>query len=358
MYIQRIELNNFRNYFEQEIKLEKGINLFYGDNAQGKTNILEAVFLASVGKSFRAKKEKELINLKQKEAYIELEYEKRDRKGKIKIELNEKKNVYINGIKQKKISELLGKINIVMFSPDDIEILKNGPSNRRRFLNIMISQLKPQYIFLLNLYNKTLEERNNYLRQIKCGQSNPHLMEIWEEKLAQYSQNVYNYRQEFIEKIKNKIESIHQNITEEKEEIKIKYISDCQNKENFFKELIKTRNIDIQKGYTTKGIHRDDFYVYINGKQVNTYGSQGQNRTAILSLKLAELEVIRDEIEEEPILLLDDFMSELDQKRRKKLIENIKKTQVLITCTDKFEIEKEQKKVFLVKDGKVKEENK
>lgn len=358
MYIQRIELNNFRNYFEQEIKLEKGINLFYGDNAQGKTNILEAVFLASVGKSFRAKKEKELINLKQKEAYIELEYEKRDRKGKIKIELNEKKNVYINGIKQKKISELLGKINIVMFSPDDIEILKNGPSNRRRFLNIMISQLKPQYIFLLNLYNKTLEERNNYLRQIKCGQSNPHLMEIWEEKIAQYSQNVYNYRQEFIEKIKNKIESIHQNITEEKEEIKIKYISDCQNKENFFKELIKTRNIDIQKGYTTKGIHRDDFYVYINGKQVNTYGSQGQNRTAILSLKLAELEVIRDEIEEEPILLLDDFMSELDQKRRKKLIENIKKTQVLITCTDKFEIEKEQKKVFLVKDGKVKEENK
>lgn len=358
MYIQRIELNNFRNYFEQEIKLEKGINLFYGDNAQGKTNILEAVFLASVGKSFRAKKEKELINLKQKEAYIELEYEKRDRKGKIKIELNEKKNVYINGIKQKKISELLGKINIVMFSPDDIEILKNGPSNRRRFLNIMISQLKPQYIFLLNLYNKTLEERNNYLRQIKCGQSNPHLMEIWEEKIAQYSQNVYNYRQEFIEKIKNKIESIHQNITEEKEEIKIKYISDCQNKENFLKELIKTRNIDIQKGYTTKGIHRDDFYVYINGKQVNTYGSQGQNRTAILSLKLAELEVIRDEIEEEPILLLDDFMSELDQKRRKKLIENIKKTQVLITCTDKFEIEKEQKKVFLVKDGKVKEENK
>ena len=338
MYIQKLELGNFRNYEKQEIKLENGINLFYGDNAQGKTNILEAIFLCAVGKSFRAKKEKELINLEKDKAYVELCYQKIDREGKIKIELKEKKNVYINGIKQQKVSELLGKINIVMFSPDDIEILKSGPANRRRFLNIMISQLKPKYMHMLNLYNKTLEERNNYIRQIKCGQSNPHLLEIWDEKLAEYSQNVYNYRSEFIEKIKSKIEKIHKTITEE-----------------FLKELEKNLHTDIQKGYTTKGIHRDDFLVYINGKQVNLYGSQGQNRTVILSLKLAELEVIRDEIGEEPILLLDDFMSELDQKRRNNFIESIQKMQVLINCTEQFEMSKQKKKIFLVKEGTIEE---
>lgn len=359
MYIQRMELKNFRNYSQQEIKLEKGINLFYGDNAQGKTNILEAVFLCSVGKSFRAKKEKELINLEKKEAQIEVEYEKLDRTGKIQIQLNEKKNIYINGIKQQKMSDLIGTINVVMFSPDDIEILKSGPANRRKFLNIMISQLKPKYIYLLNLYNKTLEERNHYLRLMKCGQSNPHLLEIWDEKLAEYSENVYKYRAEFIQKIKSKIEKIHMNITNEKEEIKIKYISDCQKKEEFLEELKKSLHTDIQKGYTTKGIHRDDFYVYINKKQVNVYGSQGQNRTVILSLKLAELEVIREEIGEEPILLLDDFMSELDQKRRRKMIESIQDRQVLITCTEKFEIENKPKKIFFIKEGKIEEiENK
>lgn len=352
MYIKNIKLNNFRNYFEQEIKLEKNTNLFYGDNAQGKTNILEAVFLCAIGKSFRAKKEKELINLEKQNASVEIEYEKIDRKGKIKIEINDKKYIYINGIKQNKMSELLGNINIVMFSPDDIEVLKNGPAARRKFLNIMISQLRPKYIYALNLYNKTLEQRNNYLKQIKNEKSYPHLMEIWDEKLAEYSQNVNNYREEFVRKIKNKIQVIHNQITDGKEELKIKYISECSNKEKYIKELKNNFSLDVNKGYTTKGIHRDDFFVYINGKQVNIYGSQGQNRTAILSLKLAELEVIHDEIGEYPILLLDDFMSELDQKRRNNLIKNIKDIQILITCTDDFEIENSsENKKFYIKNG-------
>ena len=356
MYIKKIKLNNFRNYLEQEIHLEKNTNLFYGDNAQGKTNILEAVFLCAIGKSFRAKKEKELINLDKEKSIVEIEYEKKDREGNVKIEIDSKKYIYINGIKQNKMSELLGNINIVMFSPDDIEILKSGPATRRKFLNIMISQLRPKYVYFLNLYNKTLEQRNNYMKQIKCGQSNPHLLEIWDEKLAEYSQIVYNYREEFIEKIKNKIGHLHNNITDGKEVIKLKYISDCSNKEEYLLELKRNFNIDVQKGYTTKGIHRDDFFVYINGKQVNIYGSQGQNRTAILSLKLAELEVIKDEIEEYPILLLDDFMSELDSNRRTNFIENIKDIQVLITCTDKFNIEEKlESNSFLIKNGKVEE---
>lgn len=356
MYIKNIKLNNFRNYTNQEIELNEGINLFYGDNAQGKTNILEAIFISSIGKSFRAKKEKELIKTDEKTAMIEMEFEKSDRNGKIKIEIAEKKNIFINGIKQNKLSDILGNINIVMFSPDDIEILKSGPSKRRRFLNILISQLRPQYVYSLNMYLKALEQRNNYLRQIKTENKKKELLEIWDEKLAEYAEMVYKYRNEFIEKIKSKINSIHKVITDNKEEIKIKYITDCELKEKYLQELKKNWNLDIERGYTTKGIHRDDFYVYINGKQVNIYGSQGQNRTVILSLKLSELEIVHEEIGEYPILLLDDFMSELDEKRRQNFLKEISNTQILITATEKFTIFNKMCKTYAVINGNVEKE--
>ena len=353
MFIKHIKLINFRNYKEQEIDLSKDINIFFGDNAQGKTNILEAIFICALGKSFRAKKEKELINLDEKEALLEVEFEKEDREGKIKIDLNDKKTIYLNGIKQNKLSDMLGSLNIVMFSPDDIEILKSGPAKRRRFLNVMISQLRPKYLYNLNMYLKTLEQRNYYLRQIKIENKNPEMLEIWDEKLAEYGEQVYLYRNEFIEKIKNKIQEIHKNITEEKETIKIKYISDCENKEKYKEELKKSREIDIQKGFTTKGIHRDDFYIFINGKQVNIYGSQGQNRTVILSLKLTELEIMKEEIGEYPVLLLDDFMSELDSKRRENFLKYIRYAQITITCTDEFTINEKLCKKFKVNMGNV-----
>lgn len=354
MYIKSIKLNNFRNYIEQEIQLDKEINIFFGDNAQGKTNILESIFLCAIGKSFRAKKEKELIKIAEEKAIVEVEFEKIDRDGKIKIELTNKKDVFINGIKKNKVSEILGNINIVMFSPDDIEILKSGPAKRRRFLNILISQLRPQYVYYLNMYIKTIEQRNNYLRQIKeLNNSTKEMLKIWDEKLAEYASYVFNYRNEFVEKIKNKIVNIHKNITEEKEEIKIKYISDCIDKDKYIEELEKNWEQDILRGYTTKGVHRDDIYIYINGKQVNIYGSQGQNRTVILSLKLSELEIIYDEIGEYPILLLDDFMSELDAKRRENFLKSISNAQILITCTDEFTIDDKMCKTYFVNSGKV-----
>lgn len=356
MYIKNINLNKFRNYDEQKIELQEGINIFVGDNAQGKTNILEAIFLCAIGKSFRAKKEKELIKIGEDNSLIEIEYEKSDRNGKIKIQINDKKNIFVNDIKQNKLSDILGNINIVMFSPDDIEILKSGPAKRRRFLNILISQLRPKYVYCLNMYLKTLEQRNSYLRQIKLENKSKEILEIWDEKLAEYANQIFYYRNEFIEKIKNKINKIHNEITDNKEEIKIKYITDCENKEKYLKELKKTVNQDIQKGYTTKGIHRDDFYIFINGKQVNIYGSQGQNRTVILSLKLSELEIIYDEIGEYPILLLDDFMSELDNKRRENLLKSISNTQIIITCTEKFTIYNKMCKTYFVNSGNVKEE--
>ncbi len=353
MYLKRIKLVNFRNYQQQEIELSPNMNLFFGENAQGKTNILEAVFLCAIGKSFRAKKEKELINLEKKQAFVEIEYEKSDRSGKIKIILDDKKNIFLNDIKQSKLSDILGKINMVMFSPDDIEILKSSPAKRRRFLNIMISQLRPHYVHSLNMYQKTLEQRNNYLRQIVKENKPEEMLEIWDESLANYAKEIYEYRNEFVGKIKEKISNIHSQITDRQEELKLKYISDCENKETYKEELIKSRKADIERGYTSKGIHRDDIYFFINKKQVNIYGSQGQNRTVILSLKLAELEIIKEETEEYPILLLDDFMSELDGKRRENFLKNIENTQILITCTEEFTICEKMCKTFQVKNGNV-----
>lgn len=351
MNITKLKLENFRNYDSQEIEFNKGINVIYGDNAQGKTNILEAIFLCSMGKSFRTSKDKELIKINKDFAKLNIEYEKSDREGKIEYIISEKKSIAINGVKIKKLSELLGNINSIIFSPDDMEILKDGPQKRRKFLNMLISQLRPRYLFNLNAYNKTLEQRNNYLRQIKELNKPENMLEIWDEKLAEYAEIICRYRIEFIEKLNNKIKKIHSEVTENKEKLEIKYITECENKKNYLSLLKQRRKLDIIKGFTTKGIHRDDFKCFINDKEIEIYGSQGQHRTAILSLKLAELYVIYDEIGEYPILLLDDFMSELDEKRRKSFLSYIKDTQVIITCTDKMELD--NIKLFNVINGEI-----
>ena len=353
MHINKVELHNFRNYENQEIKLKKNINVFYGDNAQGKTNILEAIFLCAFGKSFRTTREKELIKLGEENARIKVEYSKKDRDGNICI--SDKKQILVNGVKIKKLSELLGKINIVIFTPDDINILKGTPALRRRFLDMMIGQLRPNYVYILNMYNKTLEQRNNYLRQIRQEGKAESLLEIWDEKLVEYGNIISNYRREFINKIIEKINIIHKKITNDNEKIDIIYTSCCENKKNYMDLLTQRRKLDIIKGYTTKGIHRDDFEVYINDKELSIYGSQGQNRTAVLSLKLSELQVIHDEIEEEPILLLDDFMSELDIKRRRNFLNNINNTQVIITCAEKINFINENVDYYLyqVKKGEI-----
>ena len=353
MFIKEIKLENFRNYNYEKIELNEKTNIIFGDNAQGKTNILEAIFFASLGKSFRTNKEKELIKEKEQIAKVQIRFVKNNRDQNIKVEIDDKKRFFINDIPIKKLSELVGNINVVLFTPEDIEILRNEPARRRKFLNIMISQLRPKYMHIYSLYNKALEERNNYLKKIKQEKANEELLEIWDEQLISYGKIISEYRKEFIDKIKNKIKLIHKNITGEKEEIKIKYLTDCLDEINYRNLLKQRRKLDIIKGFTTRGIHRDDFEIYINNILVNTYGSQGQHRTAILSLKMAELQVIQDEIGEEPILLLDDFMSELDEKRRLNFLNNIKDNQVIITCTEKFEIENSDVKYFKVEDGEI-----
>ena len=223
---------------------------------------------------------------------------------------------------------------------------------------MMISSLKPNYIHLLNDYNRVLEQRNTYLKQIKEGK-NPELLEILDEQLATLSYQIFVYRKQYLEKFSNIIQETHNIITKnakKQESIKIKYISNSSEKQGFLENLKKSKTIDLARGYTSTGVHRDDFIVYINKKIISIFGSQGQQRTTTLTLKLCELKIITEEIGETPILLLDDFMSELDENRRKSFLENLKNSQVIITCTDKIEIGKKDNKNFYVENGKVQEE--
>ena len=356
MYIKKVKLENFRNYDNLEVEFKKDFNLIYGNNAQGKTNILEAIYLSAIGKSFQTNKDSEMIKIGKEKAKVEIEYETKDREGKITVEIADKKTFFINGIKQKKISDIIGKINIVLFYPDTIDIIKGGPAERRRFLDIMISQLKPNYIHILNKYLKTLDQRNAYLKQIKFDNKSKDMLEIWDESLSQLSYQIYTYRSEYIQKIKEKIKVIHNKITncgQQDEKIEISFISSGKSQKDFYENLLRNRENDIRKGYTSTGSHRDDFDIYINDKKVNVYGSQGQQRTSVLSLKLTELNIIQDEIEEPPILLLDDFMSELDENRRNNLTNAIENNQVFITCTDKILVEEKNNTIYHIENAKL-----
>lgn len=331
MLIKSIYLESFRNYQKEEINLNNNINVFFGNNAQGKTNILEALYFCALGRSFRTYKESELINFGKMFAKIKVDYQKNNRENTIEIELNKnsKKIIKINQIKINKNSELLGNLNLVIFSPDDIIILKQAPSLRRKFLDILISQLKPNYVHLIQEYNKVLDQRNANLKSRSVE-----TIDIWDEQLAKYAEKIYEYRKEYIKKIGDKMTKIHPQLTCEKEVIEIKYKTSFTTKEEYLKKLKAGLQNDIYKGYTHEGIHRDDFEILINDKILNIYGSQGQHRTAILSLKIAEMEIIKEEIGENPILLLDDVTSELDLERVNSIFGLVKDYQVFITCTD------------------------
>ncbi|MBQ6860357.1 MAG: DNA replication/repair protein RecF [Clostridia bacterium] len=331
MRINKIALENFRNYEIQEIKLDQNINVFYGNNAQGKTNILEALYFCAFGRSFRTHKDAELINFEKEISKIEVEFEKNNREQSVEIILNknEKKKIKLNDIKINKNSELLGNLNLVLFSPDDTVVLKESPASRRKFLDILISQLRPKYAHQLGIYNKILENRNTVIKSQKTE-----TIDIWDEQLAASAEKIYEYRVEYINKLQKFVDKIAPSLTNEKEKLTIKYKSNFKSKEEYLKLLKQNLRNDLYRGYTTSGIHRDDFELFVNDKELNLYGSQGQHRTAILALKFAELEIIKDEINENPILLLDDITSELDLERIGQIFKKISDFQVLITCTD------------------------
>lgn len=362
MHIESLILNNFRNYEKLNIKLDKNINIFTGNNAQGKTNVLESIYYCSVGKSYRTNKDKELIQWNKESAYINLYVKKNrlDKKIEIKIFKEGKKGINVNSIKLKKISELFGVFNAVVFSPEDLKIIKDSPVYRRRFLDMELSKLNPQYYFQLVQYNKVLNERNALLKT--KFSNNLDILEIYDKQLSRYGSKLIQYRLNYIDKLNYFGKLIHKDITSKKENINFKYnmsIKDIGNIENnLFKCYERNRNKDIYRGSTSIGPHKDDFIILINDIDTRNYGSQGQQRTAILTIKFSTLNILKEYTNESPVLLLDDVLSELDVSRQKYILNSIEGIQTIITCTGISNINSNidsKFKIFNVENGQISE---
>ena len=355
MYINKIELENFRNYQKQEINLINGINLFVGDNANGKTNIIESVYACAFGKSYRTTKDNELIKLNENYTKVDLEYNRNNINSKIEffIDQNNRKSIKKDDVKIVKISEHVGELLIVTFSPDSLDIIKGAPAKRRSFLDMICSQISKSYLINLQEYMKCLKIKNNILKSENIDKN---YISVLHEKMSEYIFNIVRYRNNLINKLLEKAEIIHKKLTDEKEQIKLKYETDFINfsKKEIKEILDKYLSIEIIRKSSLKGIQRDDMLIYINNLEVSKYGSQGQNRTAMLTLKLADFEILREEKDETPILLLDDIMSELDQNRINFLLDYIKNYQSIITTTDSnFVKNKENIKISKVLNGRL-----
>lgn len=357
MIIKSISLNNYRNYEKLDIHLSDGTNILYGDNAQGKTNILEAAYISGTTKSHKGSKDKEMIRFEEDEAHICTVVEKNKREYQIDMHLRKKgsKIVSINKIPIKKAAELLGILNIVFFSPEDLNIIKEGPAERRRFMDIELCQLDKIYLSDLSNYNKVLNQRNKLLRDIPYNPSLLETLSIWDEQLVRYGKNIIKRRKEFVEELNQIIEEIHSNITGKKEHLVLKYESNID--DIFFQdELNKVKDKDIRLCQTTVGPHRDDMKFSVNGIDIRKFGSQGQQRTSALSLKLSEIHLVKKVIGDTPVLLLDDVLSELDSNRQNYLLNSINDIQTVITCTGLEEFVKNRfqiDKIFQVVHGEV-----
>lgn len=336
MYIQSLELSNFRNYNDLNIEFDKGTNILYGNNAQGKTNILESIYLAATTKSHRASKDKEIIKFDCDEAHIKVIINKNDVPVRIDMHLkkNKTKGIAINGIPIRKASELFGILNVVFFSPEDLNIIKSGPSERRRFIDLELCQLDKVYVHNLVNYNKIINQRNKLLKDIGFGNERELIdtLDIWDMQLADYGAKIITRRNSFISEINEIIYGIHKSITDGKEELNVKYEPNIIGN-NLYDELINCRERDFKLKSTTVGPHRDDISFLIGNIDIRKYGSQGQQRTAALSLKLSEIELVKSLINDLPVLLLDDVLSELDSGRQKHLLKSIDNVQTIITCT-------------------------
>ncbi|MCL1925174.1 MAG: DNA replication/repair protein RecF [Defluviitaleaceae bacterium] len=330
MFIEKLEFKNLRNLEDGELLLNENINILYGDNAQGKTNLLEAIYFAAIGRSHRTNNYKELIKFGETETLISLVTFNADTRIKIHLTKN-LKEIYVDSFKIKKLGELFGNLLVVIFSPEDLDLVKHGPNLRRKFIDLTLCQLSKVYYYDLGLYYKTLNQRNNLLKKKDKDIST---IFLWDEQLATYGEKIMNYRQNYIKEINEFASIIHSDITNGKETLEILYKPNVNiNLQGGLKEkLEKNLERDILLKTTTSGIHRDDILVTINGLEAKTYGSQGQQRTASLAMKLSTVLHIHKEKELYPIVLLDDVFSELDKNRQEFLLKSLK-GQVIITCT-------------------------
>lgn len=361
MFVESLELLNFRNYKDLYISFDKGTNIFYGDNAQGKTNILEAVYMASTAKSHRSSKEKEIISFGEEEAHIKMFVRKNKFSDRIDMHLKKSKakGIAINGIPIRKASELFGISNVVIFSPEDLNLIKNGPADRRRFIDMELCQLDSFYTNCLSNYNRTLLQRNKLLKELQYNNDYLDLIKVYDIQIVKYGKAIIEKRSGFINELNDITADIHYRLTGSKENLKLIYepnVNAC----DFEEELERGLERDIKNKVSLTGPHRDDMMFTANDIDLRKYGSQGQQRSAALSLKLAEIELVKKKINDSPILLLDDVLSELDSSRQEHLLECISNIQTFITCTGLDDFVNNHftiNKIFRVSNGTVISEN-
>ena len=360
MRVKTIRLQNFRNYERAWVTPDEGVTVFTGPNAQGKTNIVEALHLCCLGRSHRTARDDELIRWGCEEALVRTETTQRDGTHEVTILLSKrqkkKKNVRIGSRQAERIGELLGHVCGVLFSPEDLQIVKSGPAERRRFIDMELSQLRPAYFYALQRAVRALNQRNALLKEIARDSSLLKTLDMWDEQLAACGGEIVRCRRDAVLSLGKSAREAHASLTGGRETLDVRYVSQAAEAENPGEALLRllhaARSEDLRRMTTTVGVHRDDLHITIDGKEARTYGSQGQQRSAVLSLKLAELELAERVRGEAPILMLDDVMSELDPGRRCQLIERIDRVQTFVTCTDLSDLAgARQGRVYRVENG-------
>lgn len=358
MVIKSLKLKNYRNYDLLDLNFDPDTNILYGDNAQGKTNILEALYLSGTTKSHRGTKDRDIIQFGYDESHIETTVEKRGVTFQIDMHLkkNSPKGIAIDKVPIRRAGELFGIVNFVFFSPEDLNIIKEGPSGRRRFIDLELSQLDKIYLSNLSNYNRVINQRNSLLKDIYAQNHLVDTLDIWDMQLAAYGTKILERRKEFIEQINKIISGIHSKLTGGRESISLSYEESTGNM-SLEEALRRYRERDIRMKSTTVGPHRDDIcFTAGNGIDIRKFGSQGQQRTAALSLKLSEIELVKEEIKDTPILLLDDVLSELDKHRQNYLLDTIHDIQTIITCTGLDEFVNHRfsiNRIFHIRNGHV-----
>lgn len=355
MILEKLSVANFRNLKEGTIEFDKGVNIICGENAQGKTNILEAVYMCATGRSHRTGTDKETIAFTENQAHLKINVDNKGYKDRIDVHLKkEKKGIAVNSVAIKSFSQMYGIIYAVIFSPEDLNIVKNGPSEARKFIDAEICQVKPVYYDNLKKYYKTLKQRNTLLKNIQTDRKLESTLFVWDEKLAEYGKYIIKTRKDFIKKLSDISSGIHKEISGGKENLSIQY-KPSSSEENLSEMLKQSRERDIMLKSTNYGPHKDNILFFINGSDTRKYGSQGQQRCTALSLKISELKLIEDYKGKRPLLLLDDVLSELDGKRQEYLIKHIESGQTIITCTGVEDVLSNIKgtKIYTVKDGVV-----
>lgn len=356
MVIKSLKLKNYRNYELLDMTFDSKTNILYGDNAQGKTNILEALYLSGTTKSHRGTKDRDLIQFGREESHLETIVEKKGMEFQIDMHLkkNSPKGIAINKIPIRKASELFGIVHFVFFSPEDLNIIKDGPAGRRRFIDLELSQIDKVYLSNLSNYNRIINQRNSLLKDIYEQKNLMETLDIWDMQLVSYGQKVLERRKEFVQQVNKIISNTHHKLTGGKEQITLSYESSAGSM-SLEDALFKHRDRDIRMKSTTVGPHRDDIcFTTENGIDVRKFGSQGQQRTVALSLKLSEIELVKRVINDTPILLLDDVLSELDKHRQNYLLDSIHDIQTIITCTGLDEFVNHRfsiNKIFHIKNG-------